>query len=848
MNTLRNAILASCMICYSFTLFSQDFMMQGWYWDYPKTGCNAYVGPTHAATLSTQVTALANGGFTYLWLPPASKASFGDCSNGYDPKDLYDLGQVSGQTGFGTGTQVMNLITALNGAGIQPVADVVYNHRDGGAFEDNPAARNYHQNYPNGCGTATPYPVNGKARYRLPVSGTCPGGVCNYYFKFSSASGNPGFYNRPYKLYFQTSVVGYQNLPAINEVEPNGGGDCNPDQPSQTIPLGVDILATIDSDPDCRTDEFHIALTNAQLNPAGDFIELYIEEINGGGTGIDIRPYGIWSTKDNADIIGQFAMQTRTDFSGLPSGDGAMNYLNFKPNGINPTCMTGDEDFPYFFFDVETRYQNTRDIYNQWSQWLIEDMGFGGLRMDAVKHFEPPFVGQLLDYLSSVSASPSLVVGEFFDGSPTLLKGWVDAVNASKTSNDVPVRVFDFAMRNALKDACDGINDKRNLFNSGLVDAAGMSGFSVVTFINNHDFRGPGEPLQNDPMLAYAYILTNNKIGLPCVFYPDYFGVPYPNAPNVNLQTQIDELMDIHSSHIFGGTVDYLNRFSSPYAYLSPNNTAGNAVVYQIKGGPGGKDVIVAINFGGAGGNFQINQQLNTFGINVGDAFTKIAGNATTMQPVIEAMSPNGIPLSVFLELPPRSYAVFLHQGPLSLDLTELKGNLDGKDAILNWKIASESSIQSFDIQRSDNGVKFEDIGTIQLNNEGKLDFQFRDSQFPGDAYYRIKVSGRGGDEKLSNIIHLKDPAHYQGFRVSPNPISPSAEGFSIQNLNNQDEWIQDATLTRHDGALIISGMQGSAQDLSNRIQQLLQQQSPAIYMLSLSTRKGTQHVKLLKL
>ncbi|MBK7427127.1 MAG: hypothetical protein IPI60_08885 [Saprospiraceae bacterium] len=399
-----------------------------------------------------------------------------------------------------------NLINALNGSGIQPVADVVYNHRDGGSYEDNPAARNYHQNYPNGCGTATPYPVNGKARYRLPVSGTCPNGVCNYYFKFSSASGNSGFHGRDYKLYFQTSIVGYQNLAAINEVEPNGGGGCG-GEPNQLVPLGVDILAEIDGS-GCTIDEFQINLADGQFNPSGDFIELYIEEIGGGGTGIDIRPFELYTNVQGGNIIGQLAMQTRTDFSGLPSGQGGMNYLNFKPNGINATCMTGDEDFPFFFFDVETRYQNTRDTYNAWSKWLIQDMGFGGLRMDAVKHFEPPFVGQLLDYLAGQGTSPSLVVGEFFDGSPTLLKNWVDAVNASKTSNDVPVRVFDFAMRNALKDACDGFGDKRTLFNSGLVDAAGMSGFSVVTFINNHDFRSFGAACAERPYVSirlYSY-------------------------------------------------------------------------------------------------------------------------------------------------------------------------------------------------------------------------------------------------------------------------------------------------------------------------------------------------------
>lgn len=845
MNTLRKAILVYCSVFYSLILFSQDFIMQGWYWDYPKSGCNSYVGPSHATTLANQVTALANGGFTYLWLPPASKASFGDCSNGYDPKDLYDLGQYSGQTGFGTGTQVMNLIAALNNSGIIPVADVVYNHRDGGEYEDNPAARNYHQNYPNGCSSATPYPVNGKARYRLPVNGPCPGGVCNYYFKFSSASGNPGFYNRLYKLYFQTSLVGFQNLPAINEVEPNGGGQCG--QPNQLVPLGVDIIASIDGS-GCTIDEFQIDLSDGQFNPAGDFVELYIEEIGGGGTGIDIRPFELYTNVQAGNIIGQLAMQTRTDFSGLPSQQGAMNYLNFKPNGINPTCMTGDEDFPFFFFDVETRYQNSRDVYNEWSRWLVQDMGFGGLRMDAVKHFEPPFVGQLLDYLSGQGAAPSLVVGEFFDGSPTLLKNWVDAVNASKISNDVPVRVFDFAMRDALKNACDGFDDKRNLFNSGLVDAVGMNGFSVVTFVNNHDFRGPNEPIQNDPILAYAYILTNNKIGLPCVFYPDYFGISYPHAPLVHLQTQIDELIDIHTSHIFSGAVSYLNPNGSGYSYLSPNNTASNGVVYQVKGGPGGKDVLVAINFGGDGGNFQINQQLNTFGINVGDTFTKIAGNATTMQPQIEAMSPNGIPLSVFLELPPRSYAVFLHQGPLSLDLTELSGKLDGKNAILDWKITSESRVQSFDIQRSVNGVHFIEIGSITKNEEDKLAFQFRDGAFPGDAYYRISVNGIDYEKKISNIIHLKDPSHFQGFRVSPNPINEIADGFRIEALHNKNEWIQDAFLIRHDGAVIISGLEGNEDDITMKIKEVLQQQAPAVYMLSLSTRQGTQQIKLLKL
>jgi len=74
-------------------LFAQDFMLQGWYWDYDKDGCNGFSGPNWAQTLDGNVSALANAGFTYVWLPPLSRSSFGACSNGYDPKDLYDLGE-----------------------------------------------------------------------------------------------------------------------------------------------------------------------------------------------------------------------------------------------------------------------------------------------------------------------------------------------------------------------------------------------------------------------------------------------------------------------------------------------------------------------------------------------------------------------------------------------------------------------------------------------------------------------------------------------------------------------------------------------------------------------------------
>ena len=98
-----------------------------------------------------------------------------------------------------------------------------------------------------------------------------------------------------------------------------------------------------------------------------------------------------------------------------------------------------------------------------------------------------------MNYLQTNNTIPQLVVGEFFDYNPNVLNGWVNAVYSYMTQaakDAIKVRVFDFALRSALKDACDVFqNDVRNIFNSGVVRGAGGSPFNVVTFVDNHDLR-----------------------------------------------------------------------------------------------------------------------------------------------------------------------------------------------------------------------------------------------------------------------------------------------------------------------------------------------------------------------
>jgi len=127
--------LLALALCSASTLFA-GVMMQGFYWDVP--------GPWYP-TMQNQATNLSNivGGYgiNRIWFPVPQKSASGGLSMGYDPYDYYDLGSYSQKGGpgthFGTQAQLKSCIATYKKLGISCMADIVLNHRSGGASEAN---------------------------------------------------------------------------------------------------------------------------------------------------------------------------------------------------------------------------------------------------------------------------------------------------------------------------------------------------------------------------------------------------------------------------------------------------------------------------------------------------------------------------------------------------------------------------------------------------------------------------------------------------------------------------------------------------------------------------------------
>lgn len=633
-----------------------EFMLQGWNWNYPYfyTGIGNQID-----YLAVEGPSLKEAGFTHIWLPPLAKSRAGSTSMGYNVWDYYDIGDY-GPARWGDREGFENLKSVYNSLGLKMVADMIYNHRDGGEWEDNGSVEGWIENMNSIKVDAgdQPFPSDRYQCYLL-LGGTSGNGAGTYYFKIHSASGHPNFYFKPYQVIFWTNTVAGDYVTApTDEAEPNGGADCG--EPNNSIILGKRKDAAIDNG--CGTDEFALTITASDFNPAGD--TLWFRMVNTGGAGLadmtDHFVYGLWSGALGANIQSQIHYQTMTDFSNVPSGQGIMGQANFKPNG-NPTNLGGDWDAMLFYYDVDQSVPSSQEILFDYTKYLWTDEDIRGFRLDAVKHFPGWFVGDLLDELHDVGQDPDMVVGEAYDFSASYLKGWVDDVlfhMDDDTRAAIRPRVFDFALRNSLEQACDGFGyDVRNVFNSSIVDGAGGSGFNVVTFVNNHDFRDPGQPVDNDPLLAYTYIMTNNKLGVPCVYFPDYY------EPE-NLRYVINGLMEAHERYIFGATfVDYLSRFSTPYTANYISGAANTSLIYQLSYAESGREVVVAINFSGS--TLKVDQMINTANIFPGDTLTDIF--SLTPYAFVTVQGDN----QIYLEIPARSFAVFV-EGDLRDELIDI--------------------------------------------------------------------------------------------------------------------------------------------------------------------------------
>ncbi|MBA5247850.1 alpha-amylase [Marnyiella aurantia] len=382
---------------------------------------------------------LAELGISAVWFPPAYKAAGGGFSVGYDPYDLFDLGEFDQKGGvatkYGTREQYLEACSVLQSKGISIIADIVLNHKAGG---------------------------DKKERFHA-----------------------------------------------------------------------------IRVNPDNREEQLSEAM--------------------------EIESYTKFTFPGRGETYSDFKWDFQC-FSGVDYAEGQEPgiYQIIHDHGDGWEDIISDELGNYDFLmhnDIEHRNPFVRAELNHWGKWYHDQIGFSGVRLDAVKHQSPDFYKEWLYTLRANTGQNIFAVGEYWaPGALELKQKYIEATDGCMS-------LFDSSLHHNFHVASlQGADyDLRTLFDDTLTLANPLLS---VTVVDNHDTQ----PLQEleAPVehwfkpLAYALILLRTD-GYPCIFYPDLFGAHYTDVDKegneqeifLNKVEKIEELLKARQLYAYGVQRDY---------------------------------------------------------------------------------------------------------------------------------------------------------------------------------------------------------------------------------------------------------------------------------------------------
>lgn len=260
--------------------------------------------------------------------------------------------------------------------------------------------------------------------------------------------------------------------------------------------------------------------------------------------------------------------------------------LNEYGEGWEDVVDTEKGNFDYLMFcDIEFRNKEVREELKRFGGWFLHEVGFDGMRLDAVKHISPSFLIEWIDHMRGLRPE-MFAVGEYWTpGDLQKLLGFLDAVDNRMSLFDAPLHDNFYNASLQGKDY-----DLSGILNNSLV--AARPGQAVMV-VDNHDTQ----PLQTleapvEPWFKpHCYAITLlREAGYPCIFYPDLYGAKYTgkdsegNDRDITLPKcdNIEDLVRARQKFAYGAQRDYFdhpNCIGWTREGTDENNGSGCAVV-----------------------------------------------------------------------------------------------------------------------------------------------------------------------------------------------------------------------------------------------------------------------------
>ncbi|WP_276498535.1 T9SS type A sorting domain-containing protein [Pontibacter litorisediminis] len=131
----------------------------------------------------------------------------------------------------------------------------------------------------------------------------------------------------------------------------------------------------------------------------------------------------------------------------------------------------------------------------------------------------------------------------------------------------------------------------------------------------------------------------------------------------------------------------------------------------------------------------------------------------------------------------------------LAPEILTLEAAFNAAGAVqVNWISRNEQQVVSYMLQRSQDGVTWEDVGSVAAKgpNTGDLSYTFADpSPLREQSYYRLEVTYRSGEVSYSPRVIVVNPADLRVLRYFPNPVGGENTRLTLRYLVSRGATMQ---------------------------------------------------------
>lgn len=160
-----------------------------------------------------------------------------------------------------------------------------------------------------------------------------------------------------------------------------------------------------------------------------------------------------------------------------------------------------------------------------------------------------------------------------------------------------------------------------------------------------------------------------------------------------------------------------------------------------------------------------------------------------------------------------RFSVIFKPLTPLPVTFTQVRASQSGQQIAVDWNVANETNIRSYELEKSVDGVRFNRVSSqfATANNNGSAQYHWMDVQpFAGANFYRVKSIGINGTFQYSTVVKVNFGKGTPSVGIFPNPIQNNTiqlqmtnawvGQYSVRLINSNGQTLHNSLITTTNG------------------------------------------------